>query len=456
MERFDLSYRVVLDPLSTEPSNTSLIAQLVSDQRPDTLPNWGEAPETGDEEKQLICRIVDLDGDSANVEGLFYQLIVRLHKYSLGRADCSKSVHWRRGLMLDNDYNGRALLEYVGTDVRITVRAPFPELFIHELTNEVKWLVEHFWRGLLCQVMVPCIAPCGKNEPGKGLFEVEQLIESKRQGKPEFPCTLSGCNQWQDINRLLHNAPSQATSQVTLDTQLTEELQGIRRELASQKDQLRQGLQQLDSNQRAMLSQIDLQFTWIKQMLVDEAKDGPRLFSFQPIEPGFFDLPKWIRAKFKLTLWCEHSGLPLPALNPEGDKRGVYKLYLPREWLVKAKPFLKLMITTLSLMLPVAGAATKWVLNDAAYAAIEEELELGQKSLEATVKGGRETLDGQSDAPEWESSGAGRRAEGAILRELHAILKEKDPTFGGLIRVQNKRHEFLWVHPQFQNEDEYS
>ncbi|HEY9655606.1 MAG TPA: hypothetical protein V6C50_08950 [Crinalium sp.] len=44
------------------------------------------------------------------------------------------------------------------------------------------------------------------------------------------------------------------------------------------------------------------------------------------------------------------------------------------------------------------------------------------------------------------------RAQGAMLRELQVLLKEKDPGFGGLARVQNKRREFLWVHPQFVSE----
>ncbi len=46
------------------------------------------------------------------------------------------------------------------------------------------------------------------------------------------------------------------------------------------------------------------------------------------------------------------------------------------------------------------------------------------------------------------------RAQGAVLRELHTILKKADPVggFGGLQRVQNKRREFLWVHPQFVGE----
>lgn len=43
-------------------------------------------------------------------------------------------------------------------------------------------------------------------------------------------------------------------------------------------------------------------------------------------------------------------------------------------------------------------------------------------------------------------------ASGAILRQLHAWLKQIDPSFGGLVRVQNKRQEFLWVHKKFEKE----
>lgn len=45
-----------------------------------------------------------------------------------------------------------------------------------------------------------------------------------------------------------------------------------------------------------------------------------------------------------------------------------------------------------------------------------------------------------------------REAQGGELRQLNAWLKEKDPSFGGLVRVQNKPRKFLWVHPQFENE----
>ena len=83
---------------------------------------WPEQLDEGDEQQVQICRIVDEKGQSATAEGLFYQLIVRLHKFSLAREDFNASVHWQRGLILDDDYNGRALLEHIGNDVRITVR----------------------------------------------------------------------------------------------------------------------------------------------------------------------------------------------------------------------------------------------------------------------------------------------------------------------------------------------
>ncbi|MEH1813312.1 MAG: COR domain-containing protein [Nostoc sp.] len=460
MERFDLSYKVVFDP--SETSNTSLIAQLVPDTRPETLPNWGEQPEAGDRQQVQICRIVDSRGQFAVAEGLFYQLIVRLHKYSLGRANYENSIHWQRGLMLDNDYNGRALLEYVNTDVKITVRAAYPERFLSYLTEEIKWLVEnpknpYSFKGLRCNVMVPCIEPCSMNAPGNGLFEVQKLIESKKKNRHEFPCPISGCGEWQNIDRLLNNAPTaQPPSQEIIIGQLRgimqDELKVIRQDLVMYDRLDHARFQVLSQEQRTILSQVDQQFAELMQMLTDEAKDGPRLFSFKPVDPKFFDRPKWISAKFQLTLWCEHARQPLPALNPNDKKKGVYELDLPREWFTKAVPYLRILTGTLSLVLPVAGSATKFILDDTTYKAIEEQLDLGQKSIESTLKGSDMALAGKSKSDTSFLEGDAIRAQGSILRELHALLKEKDPSFGGLVQVQNKRREFLWVHPQFVDE----
>lgn len=459
MERFDLSYRVAGLPGTGPEDEISLIAQLVPDVRPDRIPEWENYGTEGDEQQAQICRIVEEgSGQSATAEGLFYRLIVRQHRFSLGRVNYPESVHWQRGLVLDDDYNGRALLEHVGNDVRITVRAAYPERFLSVLTNEVKWLVDSFWEGLRCDVMVPCIEPCGKNAPGIGLFEVQKLIESKKRKRPEYPCPV--CNEWQDIDCLLRNAPAARptpTQELFAEfATMRAEVSRVRALLIVQHGEALGRFDRLDVGTQRILSQVDAAFTSLMQALTDEAKDGPRLFSFQPLDPGFFDRPGWVSQKFRLTLWCEHSRLPLPELNKQegkSSKAGVYDLNLPRDWFVRAAPFLKVLAGTLSLVLPVASSATKLVLDENTYKGIEKELDLGQRSVESVIKGGEkaESWLGRSDAPDLEH-GEAIRAQGAILRELHALLKQKDPTFGGLIRVQNKQQQFLWVHSQFAGE----
>ncbi|HKX26607.1 MAG TPA: COR domain-containing protein [Blastocatellia bacterium] len=456
MERFDLSYRVagVLD--RGEAGETSLIAQLVPDVRPDPIPGWAADPDPGDEQQAQICRIVEVgSGQAATAEGLFYQLIVRLHKYSLGRVNNDESVHWQRGLVLDDDYNGRALLEHHGNDIRITVRAAYPERFLSVLTTEVKWLVENFWAGLRCEVMVPCIDPCGKETPGTGLFEVQKLIESKRRHRPEYPCPV--CNEWQRIDSLLRNAPAaqrQPAEELWASfAEVQDELRNVRELLAGQHAEAVGRFDRLDVGTQRILSQVDGAYTGLIQALIDEARDGPRLFSFQPMDPGFFGWPNWISQKFRLTLWCEHSRLPLTSLNGSGDKRGVYELDLPREWFVKAAPFLKALTGTLSLVLPAASSATNFLLNENTYKAIEEELDFGQKSLDSVLEERQRSGGWLSRTPRPDpEQGEAIEAQGAILRELHTLLKKEDPSFGGLVRVRNKRQEFLWVHPRFEAE----
>ncbi len=491
MERFDLSYRVVLPDKSVTKNEkiseswllkkirasiaelfntkrgaglndlcrTILIAQLVPDTRPKCLKNWKDGPDYGEREQIQICHIVDREkGQPAIAEGLFYQLIVRLHKYSLGRENYEESVHWQRGLMLDDSYNGRALLEYIGTDVKITVRAAYPEFYLFELTKEVDWLVEHFWEGLRCDTMVPCTGPCGLGKPGLGLFEVKKLIESKRQGMSKFPCMVSGCNQWLDIDSLLRNSAAENKAMTFSNEEINDVKQTlakvVQNEFKVKDNRDHKRFKVLTQNQRTIMSRVDQQFSTLLHVFADEAKEGPRLFSFQPVEPGFFERPTWVSAKFCLTLWCEHSRKPLPVLNVKNPKQGVYELTIPKEWLIKAAPYFKFVVATLSLVLPVAVSTAKFALDNTTYNSIQKELDLGQKSLDFSIKSGTKVADwlGQGSASaDWEH-GEAICAQGALLREMHVLLREKDPGFGGLVRVQNKRREFLWVHPWFVEE----
>jgi GTPase SAR1 family protein len=455
MERFDLSYRVAGLSKNDDSDPVSLIAQLVPDTTPkedDFNKAWFPDIASGDIQQTQICRIVDAaNGQSANAEGLFYQLIVRLHRYSLGRIHYPESVHWQRGLILDADYNGCALLRHIGNDVHITVRAAYPQGFLNTITDEVKYLVESFWEGLLCDVTVPCLATLDC----KGLFEVSKLIDNKKRGRPDMPCPT--CNEWQSIDQLLSNAPAAQPDTTTLVlskfAEIKIEVEKARQQISYLGEKTMGRFDSLDDRTRRTLSIVDRTYSDLIQLYTDDAKEGPRLFSLVPVKRSGFNPKQWASEKFRLILWCEHSRLPLPLLNGRSSNMGIYELELTREWFTKSAPFLKLVTSALSLALPIAAVEGKIAIDKAIYDSLENYFNFGKEVIDAT-------LSASDKAELWKDSGdstklpqgKGIRAENATLRELHALLKAKDPGFGGLVRVLNKRNEFLWVHEKFAGE----
>ena len=304
--------------------------------------------------------------------------------------------------------------------------------------------------------MVPCIAPCGLNQPGRGLFEIEKLINRKQRNKDDYPCNEPNCNEDQNIDCLLRNAPASDGSLHQLIKNTIEKTIDNQFEKQNEKSYsyyllLRDDINKISPEIKAELSKRDQKFDILMQALTDEDKEGQRLFSIIPFDPKFLDSTKWLKSKFQITLWCEHSRLPLTFLNPPDSKLGIYEVEISREWFTKAKPLIKTITTTLSLVLPVAASFNKFVLDENAYKTIEEQLNLGQKALESTLKSSELLINQTSDIFDDLEVGNVIEAQGSILRELHTILKQKDPNFSnlGLERVRNKQGKFLWVHPQF-------
>jgi C-terminal of Roc, COR, domain/Ras of Complex, Roc, domain of DAPkinase/Leucine rich repeat len=439
MEKFDLSYQVEL------PEATSLMAQLVPSSRPEGWEqDWVQKPE----EKELtqICRLLDKEtGRTVELEGLIYRLIVRLHRYSLGRDDYNKSRHWKNGLLLDDVFNGRAFIEEIAGDVYITVRAVYPNGFLGYLCGDVQSLVKSFWKGVDPRIFLLC-----PTERCKGLLERDELQELKAEKISKIRCAV--CRKFHDIDGLMVSTAAKPEWQDAV-TQLNLGQQEILSALNTNYDALSVQL-------RTLMSQADEQYRALLTTLTDPAKDGPRLFSFEPVDPSFWDKPKWISQKFRLTLWCEHSRLPLSALNNEDDASGIYEIDLTRDWVKRASPILRILSVTLKLALPIVIPGTKLATDDKAYSAISEQLEFGVKSADSFLQGGEKLGDWlvESNSAEFDQAAEHTRsvirAQGSVLRELHALLKEQDPahSFGGLERVQNKRREFLWVHSKFVGE----
>ncbi len=94
-------------------------------------------------------------------------------------------------------------------------------------------------------------------------------------------------------------------------------------------------------------------------------------------------------------------------------------------------------------------------MDKANYDAIENQLNFGTTCAESFLKGSKQVGEWlvSDDEAEMEAT-RNMLAQGSTLRELHALLKAKDPTnsFGGLVRVQNKQHKYFWAHEKYVSE----
>jgi len=117
------------------------------------------------------------------------------------------------------------------------------------------------------------------------------------------------------------------------------------------------------------------------------------------------------------------------------------------------------MSTCLGLVLPVAGAAAKVALDASLTDSLEKQLELAQTTADFALQGSTAATDWLTHSDELATPSRDLtqtsphsdliRAQGPLLQEFHQFIRKADPSFGGLVRVQNKRQEFLWVHEQF-------
>jgi hypothetical protein len=177
------------------------------------------------------------------------------------------------------------------------------------------------------------------------------------------------------------------------------------------------------------------------------------LFSFEPVNRSGFNPKQWISTKFQLILWCEHSRQPLPLLNGD-NRKGLYEIELTHDWFKKAAPFLKVLVGTLSLVLPLASSGLRLTIDENTYKAIENQLDFGKELIDTTLGASEKAVDwlAAGENADLEHGSSPIQAQGGALRELQALLKAKDPSYGGLVRVLNKRNEFLWVHERFAGE----
>jgi hypothetical protein len=132
---------------------------------------------------------------------------------------------------------------------------------------------------------------------------------------------------------------------------------------------------------------------------------------------------------------------------------GVYTLDVSRDWWVKAVPLLKVTSALIKPFLGIGLAATELELTTTQWKAVKEQLALGKETLTAAADfaGAATATDGWDEDSVDTGAPAGgiMRAEGGVLRTLHAMLKEQDPTFADLRRVTDAQGRYLWIHPRY-------
>ena len=182
MEQFDISFRLG--------DSNSLVGQLVPAREPPEVEPWKDAAQSDDTPSKdlvIVCRL------SADAPGLIPWLIVRTHWYS-------QNIHWQNGMLLNHAPHGEALIELVGRNLQITIRAAYPTYFADILKDTVDFLINNRWPGLNSRWAVPC-----SQKGCSGLLNLSVL--KTRQQKKETEVSCPECGEDLVINDLLEAVP---------------------------------------------------------------------------------------------------------------------------------------------------------------------------------------------------------------------------------------------------------
>jgi hypothetical protein len=400
MEKFDISFRV-------PDENASLIGQLVPYERP-ALPWDADRPAHDDMRRlSLVCTLDE------PVDGLVAWLIVRHNRFSVG-------LHWRSGVFLEQaDYGSQALLEMTSDrTLALTVRGPSPDAFFSILRDGIEYLIKQRWRTLSYELLVPCP---GKLETGARCtehFKFRQLLRMRERDRLTVDC-LECFGEW-DVGRLLTGfgaptAPLQHELELVHErlTEIGADIEAVRTATAETAHGVRMVLRALN----------------------EEVTDCPRLFVLGEEHRRVGKLRKRWEDVSTLMMWCEHPDHEHPW--PDAS----YEVRTPAAWLRQVAPYAALVVKTLQLAAPVAGAFAGLALPD------DKERRAQLDVMKALIHA--LPVVETADAVHVETPGGLTRAEGAGLRALRETLLGLDDAraFGGMRRRQTPSGDFVWVCP---------
>jgi internalin A len=401
MEKYDVCYRL-------PEGDASLVAQHVPQVRPTNLP-W--LPEEEPKENQRRLGMVCVMDDAP--PGLVPWMIVRTHDYAYPVGQ--HSLHWQKGMFLRNDRHGEAMLELRGREFHMYAEAIWPEYFMNILRQRLDKLITDNWPGLegRYSFTVPC-----KNNSCEGRFEIAALRDFLTDGDETIRCQK--CRERQNIIELLYGF----------------EDYDIRENMTTLQRTVEHGFANVGDEFEKLRSQIANGFLNAMKAMANEAKNGPRLFTVEPVDGRW----QWINKKYKLHLWCEAEDCQ----HPVYDGLGVYEFKMTQEWIVQIAPYANFIVGVMKTLLPMVAPSVNVLFGSGAFDQwkYKDHLSLIQTSLSSVLPEGIKVHD-----PGHLKDGVLTESERSGLLALHSFLRDVDPNQEriGLYRIPTYTGDFTWV-----------
>ena len=341
-------------------------------------------------------------------EGLVPWMIVRTHDYA---AEFNgHRLHWDKGMFLRHGTHGEAFLEKRPHELLVYAQGQWPEYFMNILQDTLEKLMEN-WPGMKdrYRFTVPCSEIIDR-QPCKGRFPIHSLRQWLAEGDSNTRCQI--CSKRHSITELLMGFE---------ERDMSIQLREIKEQLAG------------------MDSRIANYFMATMRAIADEAKNGPRLFTFRSRDAGLS--PKQIFTRpISLQLWCEAEGCQHPIIE---DGKGLYSIDQPHDWVIQIAPYANMALEILKTVAPIAGPAinTFFGAKTTELWGIADHL-----SLAGAILGKVPDEIKTPDRPMLQRGMVSEPERSGILA-LHRLLNELDPIQAklGLHRVTTYTGDYRWL-----------
>ncbi len=174
---------------------------------------------------------------------------------------------------------------------------------------------------------------------------------------------------------------------------------------------------------------------------------GPSLFTILPEKDGLTS------NKVRLICWREHPGGPHPGSPIGSNQAPDYVLKFPKDWLLKAAPYVSWVVTLLKAFMPLAGDVAGQIAASAPGMDIKDAI-AAMKDMATALPAGKLEVGTAHDTDfslgrRWhDEHGFHDRPELVALGHIHDLLEghiPKDQRWGTLRPVRTKTGDILWL-----------